>query len=284
MKEHSTIGVVTDSASQIPTALAIELGVTVVPITVTIDGTEYSEGVDLEPDDFWRQIIGGELPEVSTSQPSPGAIADVYRSLEERGITEIVSIHVGADVSGTVNSAVLAAEMVDADVIVVDSGTASFGVSACVWEASAALAAGASADAAAARAKTVAPTVATTFILQALEFARAGGRIDTTGLSQGSDEPVMVLGGVGTQLDVTGEGRTIGELCDHMAGSMLAAGIPIRAAVSLADEATLPFTIGIEERLAASDLVVDMVRYRVGPSIAVHTGPGTAGGFWWPAS
>ncbi len=284
MNEHSTIGIVTDSASQIPDALARVLGVSVVPIVVTIDGTEYLEGVDLGADDFWRQIVGGELPEIATSQPSPGAIADVYRSLEERGVTEIVSIHVGADVSGTVNSAVLAAETVDAAVVVVDSGTASFGVSACVWEAAAALAAGASAEAVAARATAVAPTVATTFILQALEFARAGGRIDTTGLTTGSDEPVMVLGGVGTQLDVTGEGRTVDELCDHMAGSMLAAGTPIRAAVSLADDATLPFTLGIEERLAASDLVVDMVRYRVGPSIAVHTGPGTAGGFWWPAN
>ncbi|NCG22871.1 MAG: hypothetical protein GWP47_01905 [Actinobacteria bacterium] len=69
-----------------------------------------------------------------------------------------------------------------------------------------------------------------------------------------------------------------------MADSMLAARVPIRAAVSLADDATLAFTVGIEERLRASDLVVDMVRYRVGPSIAAHTGPGTAGGFWWPAS
>ena len=284
MTENLAIGIVTDSASQIPRALADQLNITVIPIVVAIDGTEYREGVDLEPDDFWARIVGGELPEVTTSQPSPGAIAEVYRSLQNRGITEIVSIHVGADISGTVNSAALAADAVDANVIVVDSGTASFGVSACVWEAAGARSAGASAEAVAERARAVGPNVATTFILQALEFARMGGRIDTTGLSVGPGEPIMVLGGVGTQLEVTGEGRTVDELCDHMAGSMLAAGVPIRVAVSLADDATLPFTVGIEERLRDSDLVVDMVRYRVGPSIAVHTGPGTAGGFWWPAS
>ena len=284
MNENSTIGIVTDSASQIPRALADQLDVAVVPIVVAIDGTEYREGVDLDPDDFWARIVGGVLPEVTTSQPSPGAIAEIYRSLEKRGITEIVSVHVGADVSGTVNSAMLAADTVDAKVIVVDSGTASFGVAACVWEAAAVRDAGASAEAVADRARAFGLHVATTFILQAFEFARAGGRIDTSGLSAGPDEPIMVLGGVGTRLEVTGEGRTIDELCEHMASSMLAAGVPIRAAVSLADDATLPFTVGIEERLRASDLVVDMVRYRVGPSIAAHTGPGTAGGFWWPVS
>ncbi|MGZ0220839.1 MAG: DegV family protein, partial [Acidimicrobiales bacterium] len=159
-----------------------------------------------------------------------------------------------------------------------------FGVSACVWEAAALRGSGASVEAVAERARVVGLNVATTFILQALEFARLGGRIDTTDLGGGPGEPIMVLGGVGTRLEVTGQGRTVEELCDHMADSMLAAGVPIRAAVSLADDATLPFTVGIEERLRASDLVVDMVRYRVGPSIAAHTGPGTAGGFWWPAS
>ncbi len=278
-----SIGIVTGSASQIPGELADRLGVTVVPVTVTVDGVEYREGVDIHPDEFWSRIEGGELPEVATSQPSPGVIAEAYRSLEAQGVGEIVSIHVGAEVSGTVNSAILAAEMVDAHVRVVDSGTASFGVAACVWEAARCLAGGADGAETAARAAAVAPSVATTFILQALEFARASGRLDTAGLSDGPDEPVMVLGGAGTRLDVTGTGRSVDELCDHMAELMLDGGVPIRAAVSLADDATLPFTLGIEERLMESDLVIDLIRYRVGPSIAVHTGPGTAGGFWWPA-
>ena len=63
----------------------------------------------------------------------------------------------------------------------------------------------------------------------------------------------------------------------------VADGVPVRAAVGLADDATRPLTESIEARLRAHPLVVDLVRYRVGPSIAAHTGPGTAGGFWWPA-
>ena len=51
-----------------------------VMITVTIDGIESREGVDLSADEFWAQITDGRVPEVSTSQPSPGAFGPCTRS------------------------------------------------------------------------------------------------------------------------------------------------------------------------------------------------------------
>jgi DegV family protein with EDD domain len=275
------IGFVTDSASQIPPSLAAELGVFVVPITVSIDGVDHREGVDLDPDAFWARIDGPELPELSTSQPSPGEIAAVYEEAVAAGATEIVSVHVGADVSGTVNAARLAADIVEVPVQVVDSGTASFGVTACLWQAVTAARSGADGATAAAVASATAPSIGTSFILQGLDFARAGGRFDPY-LPEVADD-VIVLAGHGTALDVVGAGRDLESLCDQIVAPFLATGQVVRAGVALADDATLPFTEGIEARLAASDLVVDLVRYRVGPSIAAHTGPGTAGGFWWPA-
>ncbi len=274
------IALVTDSASQIPPSLVERFGVRVVPVTVTIDGDDFREGVDLFADDFWPRFADGQSPDVTTSQPSPGDFRAVYDDAIAAGATEIISIHVAADVSGTINSANIAADFVAADVHIVDSGTASFGVSSCVWEAGAVVAEGGSAIEAAERAAKMAPNVGTSFILQALDFARLGGRFDFH-LPDDADG-VLVLGGLGTAIDVMGTGRSVDELCDLMVAPFLSDGVPVRAGVSLADPATLPFTEGIEERLQASDLVVDMVRYRVGPSIAAHTGPGTAGGFWWP--
>jgi len=274
------ISLVTDSASQIPPSLAERFDVRVVPIPITIDGIEYREGVDLSADEFWALFVDGEMPDVSTSQPSPGDIRAVYEDAMAAGATEIVSVHVAADVSGTLNSASLAADLVSVDVHLVDSGTASFGVTSCVWEAAAAIEAGSTAAEAAERAAKLAPYVGTSFILQALDFARKGGRFDSY-LPDDADG-VIVLSGLGTGIDITGSGRSVDELCDQMAAYFTSDGVPVRAGVCLADPATLPFTEGIEERLRASDLVVEMVRYRVGPSIAAHTGPGTAGGFWWP--
>lgn len=274
------IRLVTDSASQIPPALVHRFGVEVVPVTVTVDGVDHREGVDLDAETFWELCAGGKIPDVSTSQPSPGEIAARYRRLAEEGATEIVSIHVGAAHSGTFNSARLAAETVDVPVHVVDSGTASFGVTCCVWEAGAALAAGGTAADAAARSQAVAPSVGTAFILQALEFARRGGRLPQDLTLDG--DGVMVIAGRGSELEVVATGHCLDELCDQMVAPFLAEGRPIRAGVCLADPATLAFTEGIEARLRAADVVVDQVRYRVGPSIAAHTGPGTAGGFWYP--
>ncbi|MEO0492403.1 MAG: DegV family protein [Actinomycetota bacterium] len=276
-----TVGLVTDSASQIPAGLAERLGAIVVPVVVTIDGVDHREGVDLTADAFWDALTGHGLPEVGTSQPSPGELVAAYEAAISAGAEEIVSVHVGADVSGTVNAATLAADLVDVPVHVVDSGTASFGVAACLWEAALHIERGGDAAGAAAAAAAMAPMIGTSFILQGLDFALAGGRL-AAALPDDADE-VMVLAGHGTDVQLVGTSRDLDELADMIVAPYLAAGTPIRAAVGLADAATAPITERIEARLRASELVVDLVRYRVGPSIAAHTGPGTAGGFWWPA-
>ncbi len=273
------IGLVTDSSSQIPEPLIRRFDVRVVPVVVNVDGEEYHEGVDLDADGFWARFGDGEVPVVKTSQPSPGAFLEAYRRLESEGCAEIVSIHVGEQHSGTINSARLAAEIIDSPVHIVDSGTASFGVSCCVWAAGDIIAEGGSAIEAAVGARNIAPRIGTAFIIQALEFARSGGRFDPE-LPSGADG-VVVIAGHGSDLDVVATALTVDELCDLMVERFVADGGPIRAGVCLADPATVTFTEGIERRLRRADVEVEMVRYRVGPSIAAHTGPGTAGGFWY---
>jgi DegV family protein with EDD domain len=276
------IGLVTDSSSQIPAELASALGVEVVPVTVVVDGVAFQEGVDIDADSMWARFAAGATPEVRTSQPSPGAFIDTYRRLLDRGATEIVSVHVSESYSGTINSARVAAEAVAARVHVVDSGTASFGIAFGVWEAATAIASGTPANEVAERVASLAPTIRTSFILQALDFARAGGRFGFE--LPDSAEEVVVLAGSGADIDVVATGRTVDQLCDLMVDELLAAPGDLRVGVCLADPATLPFTEGIESRLTASGRAIELVRYRVGPSIAAHTGPGTAGGFSYPTS
>lgn len=272
------IGLVTDSSSQIPPELAAALGVHVVPVLVAVDGVEYEEGVDLDADQFWDRFgAEGAMPEVKTSQPSPGAFVDAYQRLIDRGAAEIVSVHVAEAYSGTINSARLAAEMVEVPVHVVDSANASFGITCCVWEAATAIESGVDAAEVVELIEALAPTIRTAFIIQALDFARAGGRF-TFELPEGADG-IMVLAGRGADIDVVATGRTLDELCDLMVEQLLAEPGDLRVGVCLADPATRPFTDGIEDRLRASGRTVDLVRYRVGPSVAAHTGPGTAGGY-----
>lgn len=270
--------VVTDSNSQLPAELQDRYGITVVPITVMVNGREYREGVDLDADSFYALWADGQ-PDVSTSQPSPGAFVETYNQLIAEGATEILSIHVSDALSGTLNSARIAAGQVDVPVRLVDTGTMSFGISCCVWEAAEALAAGASLESAALTAEKLTPSIGSVTILQALDFTRAQGRLVDQLPEEATGIPVLVMVDGGTE--VLGDGRSIEGLSRLMVDRMTASREPVRVALCIADASARPFYEAMEAMLADRPNVVDLVRYRVGPSVGAFTGPGTAGGFWW---
>ena len=100
-----------------------ELNIHVVPLTVMLDGKSYREGLDIEPEDFYRLLAASDSLPV-TSQPSPGDLADIYRQLADD--PDIMSIHISSGLSGTVNAAQLAADLVpEANITVVDTKTLS---------------------------------------------------------------------------------------------------------------------------------------------------------------
>lgn len=139
---------------------------------------------------------------------------------------------------------------------------------------------GADVETAAHVAEAVAAEVRSVFILQALDFVLKGGRAAGRGLRLADDVPVLRTNG--PHIAQVGSGRDLDELCDLMAAQMHADGDPIRVGLGTADAAAEGFTHGLVERLTARDDIVDLVHYRVGPSVGAHTGPGTAGGFWYP--
>ncbi len=272
------IGICTDSNSQLPAALAERYGIEVVPLTVTIDDVDYLEGVDLDADGFFEKFAHDACPNVSTSQPSPGQFALAYEDLAARGCTEILSIHVTSSVSGTINAARLAAHSVPMPVRLVDSGTASFGVSCCVWAAAAAVADGASVDCAALIADQLAPTIGNVFVTGALDTLHRSGRVDNLPSSDGL--PVLSLRN--GKLEVVRQAATALDAVNAMASYTLAWGSRLRIAIGHSDAATAPLADALEEALGEAAGILDVVRYRIGPSIGAHTGPGTVGCFMFP--
>ncbi len=86
------------------------LNIHTVPLVVTLDGKSYREGVNITPEAFYPLLeASGKLP--TTSQPSAGDFAEVYRKLAADD-PDILSIHITAGLSGTFNSAKAGAEMV----------------------------------------------------------------------------------------------------------------------------------------------------------------------------
>lgn len=114
------IKIITDSTSDIDLKYAQELNVEVVPLKVIIDGKEYKDRIDLQPEEFYDLlVISQTLP--STSQPSPQDFVDLYETAKNNNDSVIV-ITLSSVISGTYQSANLAKDLVDYDdIYVIDS-------------------------------------------------------------------------------------------------------------------------------------------------------------------
>jgi len=168
--------VVTDSTAYLPDGLADELSVRVVPLQVVLGGRSGAEGSEVTPAQV-AAALAAWVP-VSTSRPTPAEFAAVYREALEGGADGVVSLHLSRELSGTWDSARLAAAEVGAGSIrVVDSRSAAMGLGFAVLAAAEAAAKGGSREEVYAAAVGTAERTTTLFYVDTLEHLRRGGRI-----------------------------------------------------------------------------------------------------------
>jgi DegV family protein with EDD domain len=101
------VGIVTDSASDLPEEIIRAHGIKVVPLVLMKGGDSYRDGLDLTAEEFHRTLRDGE-PLPTTSQPPPGAFLEAYRRASEEA-EEVVGVFLGSNLSGTFKSAEAAA-------------------------------------------------------------------------------------------------------------------------------------------------------------------------------
>ncbi len=153
-----------------------ELDIYQVPLSVTFKGRTYREGMDISRDEFYTMLSSSsDFP--ATSQPSPGLIAETYKTLAA-GDPDILSVHMSSGLSGTYATAQLAAKQVpQARVTLVDTKTLS---AASGWQAVAAaraLKAGWNLEQALALMKRIGDASESIFTLKELRYLIHGGRI-----------------------------------------------------------------------------------------------------------
>ena len=123
-----TIKVVTDSIADLPMGIVEDLGIEVVPLNVHFGVDVYKDGMDLAHDRFYDLLLHGDVFPM-TSQPAVGEFIEVYErlALEADGV---VSVHISEKVTGTMNSARLAAQQLGDGfpIDVIDTYQASMGV------------------------------------------------------------------------------------------------------------------------------------------------------------
>jgi DegV family protein with EDD domain len=172
----SALGLVTDSTTDLPEDDAIDLGMIAVPLTLTLGDEEYLDGVDITLDGFIQRILAGQgVPR--SSQPAVADLVQTYRRLLECR-EGVVSVHIAAALSGTVQAARAAAHEVDAERIrVIDSCSVSIGAGLLVEAVGKAIASGADLDEVERIAERVKREIRVFGAVASLDFAVRGGRI-----------------------------------------------------------------------------------------------------------
>lgn len=172
------VRVVTDSTADLPREIAVQYGITVVPLTVFFGDEALLDGVDIDAAGFYERLASSStLPR--TSQPSTEMFRQVYEKLGKE-TKEIVSIHLSSKLSGTLNSASVARDQVahgGLHIELIDSYTVSLGLGLVVREAAIAAAAGATLEEVVSVARRAMDRVSVAIVVDTLEYLRRGGRI-----------------------------------------------------------------------------------------------------------
>lgn len=280
------VGIVCDSTCDLGPERLSDVDIVMVPLRVTFGDETFLDWLDVTPARFYELLSSAPtLPK--TSQPSPADFARVYRELVEAGCDGVVSVHLSAAVSGTIESAVLASGMVDVPVRVVDTRSTNVGLSLAVLAAAEARDLGSSLDEVESAARTVADSMTTLFALDTLEYLVKGGR---AGKAQGlaasllSIKPVLTFGADGViapYKKVKGTRKAILEIADAVAaagaeGATVRVGILQGEAPDLASE--------LREAIDATGVAWDLVTTNtVGAVIGTYTGPRAVGAAFYAA-
>lgn len=173
------VAVVTDSSCSLPSGWAgsdrVADLVRVVSMPVMIGDQIYGEGTDKMIGALALALAQGQ--DVRTSRPAPGQFEAVYAELAAAGYAAVVSVHLSGKLSGTVDSARLAARTAEIPVRVVDTASVAMGLGFAVEAAAEAAAEGADAETVAAAAASCAAAADILFYVPSLEQLRRGGRI-----------------------------------------------------------------------------------------------------------
>lgn len=280
----SKVAIITDSACDLEAGHLAELGVTMVPLTISIGGGVYRDGVDLTRDEFYR-LLAANPENAHTAQPAPGAFAEAYRAAL-RTADHAVVICLSAGLSGTVESALLAKTgiMPDPDrVTVFDSRAASIGQALMVVGAAERAAAGQGPEEIAAYLEDLRAHLASLFTLDTLEYLVRGGRL---GRVQGlvgtllQIKPLLELdaeGRIVPREKVRGRGKALERLLEivEQEGRRLEGQ---RVGISHARAAAEAEAIAAELRKRFK--VREVLMGEISATIGTHTGPGCLAVFY----
>ena len=200
--------VMTDSNSGITKEEADRLGIFLLPMPVIIDEQTYYEGINLEQRFFYESLIEGH--DVSTSQPSPGDVMDMWKQILSKGYDEIIHIPMSSGLSGSCQTAMMLADDYDGKVQVVNNQRVSITQIASIADAQKLIAAGKTAAEVKEVLEKEALQSSIYVTVTTLKYLKKGGRITPAAAALGTMlrlKPVLQIHG--EKLDAFAKVRTM---------------------------------------------------------------------------
>lgn len=185
------VAIVTDSTASLSPDDAARENIAVVPLQVIIGAEVYTEGLDVTSE-MIAEALAAFVP-VNTSRPTPDDFLAVYERLAEDGATAIVSVHLSAKMSGTLDSAVLASKQTSVPVTCVDSTQVGIATGFAAGRAARVRDAGGDALAIADAARDAGESSTAILYVDTLEYLRRGGRVGAAAALIGSALAVKPL-------------------------------------------------------------------------------------------
>ena len=273
--------VVLDSTADFPDAQIRFPNMRVVPLYVRFGEESFRDYVELDPHDFYARLrTASELP--TTSQPTPQDFLTVYHALA--GYERIYSLHISARLSGTFQSATLAAEEEGDRIRLVDTESASVGIGMLALAIQEQLARGTTDDEIAALIDSYRERAGILFTVDTLEFLAKGGRIGRGKALMGSllnVKPILAIeeGEVVPVTRARGRGKAFEEFRKRFEEATTdGPGLSVGIAHAEAEDAVEQLR-GIV--LAARPQAEVKLVTSLGAVVGTHAGPGTVGFFWF---
>ncbi|MGC9396433.1 MAG: DegV family protein [Anaerolineae bacterium] len=275
MPDHK-IALITDSTCDLPQALREQYAINVLPLTVIWGNEQLRDGVDMQPEAFYDRLVADPVYP-TTSQPTPQDFLDIYERVERQGAQEIVVITISSAMSGTYESAQIAAPIIDIPVHLVDSKSNSMSLGWQVLAAARAREAGGDAAAMIAAADAARKTMVYIITLDTLEYLHKGGRIGGASAFIGTllnFKPQIFVNHETGMVEAGRRARTRQKALDALYDDFFAqldTSKPMRIAVL--HNAALPEAEALAARVQVEFAPRELVISIVSPVLGVHTGP-----------
>ena len=271
------VAILTDSTAYLPQDQMEKYGISSVPLAVIWGEETFEDGITITPEEFYIRLKTAKIMP-STSQPSVGKMQDAFKVLLDQNY-EVLGIFISSKLSGTMQSALQAQEMLPkrSKVEVLDSETTTLAMGFQVLAAARAAADGASLDECRAMAEQARQKSGVYFMVDTLEFLYRGGRIGGGARFLGTAlnmKPILYMhnGKIESLERVRTKGKALDRLIELVA-EKCAGKTPIRLASSHATspEEAETLVAKAKERLNPVETIIG----ELSPVIGSHVGPGT---------